>query len=189
MGRSARPLPACAILLAALVATPPLTRAQVPAPSAAARPVPVRIDGVVAIVGGNTPTSDTDVILRSDVELRARLMRAADGDAAIRGPLSVAVLAAALDALIAEAVVAREAARLHASPATTTADRAEAATRRAAVRTSSYCSTSSYCGTHGRSLLRSTTEVLLYCTVASSRTTTAVLLLLYDYYYSPCCYH
>jgi hypothetical protein len=118
MGRSARPLPACALLLAALVAVSTFARAQVPASGApaAANPVAVRIDGVVAIVGGNTPTSDTDVILRSDVELRARLTRAADGGAAIRAPLSEAALAAALDALIAEAVVAREAARLHASP-------------------------------------------------------------------------
>jgi hypothetical protein len=72
-----------------------------------------RLDGVAAVVGGTTPTANTDVVLRSDVELRARMALSGHGsDVAILGPLPSSLLAATLQEIIGELLIAREAKRL-----------------------------------------------------------------------------
>jgi hypothetical protein len=73
---------------------------------------PVHLDGVAALVGGNVPAPGVDVILRSDVELAARLSlleRSADPPS---GPIVAGLLSATLDRLLGEHVIAREARRL-----------------------------------------------------------------------------
>jgi hypothetical protein len=75
----------------------------------------VRADGLAALVGGSSAVAGVDVILRSDVELRARLSLAGQG-AASSVSLSDALLAATLDELIGEALIAREAARVQIAP-------------------------------------------------------------------------
>lgn len=97
-----------AALLAAAAALPSLRTAGAQAPRA--QP----IDGIVAIVGGHTPSSHTDVVLRSDVELRARLALAARTSEVPTGALPEALLAAALEQIVGELLIAREARRLHA---------------------------------------------------------------------------
>jgi hypothetical protein len=80
---------------------------------------PVRVDGVAVLVGGNGPGEGVDVILRSDVELRARLaLLSDDADRALRAALPPALLSATLSELIGEVLIAREAERVQiASPA------------------------------------------------------------------------
>ena len=79
-------------------------------------PSPVRVEGVAALVGGSTPGPGTVAILRSDVTLRARI---AIAGASERAPSNTALpeplLAAALDELIGEVLIAREADRLRAA--------------------------------------------------------------------------
>lgn len=79
------------------------------APVAAQGSLPA--EGIVATVGGPTPAPGVDVVLLSDVSLRARLELALVGrtDAA---PLTVALLSATLEQIVGELLVAREAARL-----------------------------------------------------------------------------
>jgi hypothetical protein len=72
------------------------------------------VDGIVAIVGGHTPGPLTQVVLRSDVELRARLAVATRSPDLHAFELPPALLAATLQELIGELLVAREAERLHA---------------------------------------------------------------------------
>lgn len=72
------------------------------------------VDGVVAVVGAHTPGPLTQVILRSDVEVRARLAVAARSPDLPRTALPAPLLAATLEELIGELLVAREAERLHA---------------------------------------------------------------------------
>ncbi|MDQ3032702.1 MAG: hypothetical protein M3Y87_09815 [Myxococcota bacterium] len=73
------------------------------------------IDGIVAIVGGHTPSPTTQVVLRSDVELRAHLAIAARAPDAPRTDLPPELLAAMLQEILGELLIAREAERLHAS--------------------------------------------------------------------------
>ncbi len=68
-------------------------------------------EGVVAVVGGPTPSPSTDVILLSDVELRARLELAVASDGSLR-EIPHDLLAATLEEIIGEILVAREATRL-----------------------------------------------------------------------------
>ena len=60
-------------------------------------PVAVRADGVAAVVGGQAPGPGVDLVLRSDVELRARLDAAAVRGDPGGGLLGAAQLRAALD--------------------------------------------------------------------------------------------
>jgi hypothetical protein len=72
----------------------------------------VHLDGIAAIIGGIVPAPGVDVILQSDVELRARLERLGTTGASLRDDLPRASLASALNALVGEYVIAREARRL-----------------------------------------------------------------------------
>lgn len=76
-------------------------------------PGSVRADGLAAVVGGLAPGPGVISIYRSDVTLRARfaLLRAGAAGAAL-GPLPRALLAASLDELVGEALVASESFRL-----------------------------------------------------------------------------
>ena len=106
MSRAAPSSRGAAALLAALLAT-----SAVPAASAQAR----HVDGIVAIVGGHSPSSQTDVVLRSDVELRAWLALAAEAPDLPGVQVPEELLHATLDQIIGELVIAREAERLHAA--------------------------------------------------------------------------
>jgi hypothetical protein len=75
-----------------------------------------RLDGIAALVGGATPGPGTRVILRSDVELRARLGLAGQSEQITPGPLPDALLVAVLDEIIGEELISREADRLRAAP-------------------------------------------------------------------------
>jgi hypothetical protein len=77
-----------------------------------ARPVGP-MEALVAVVGGDTPGPTTDPILLSDVELVARLALARSGNGS--GPLTPALLQAALEQLVGEILIRREASRLHAA--------------------------------------------------------------------------
>ncbi|UJR81968.1 hypothetical protein [Sandaracinus amylolyticus] len=101
-----RLLAASALLLHALVVVAP-ARAQ-------SDQVPHAVDGIVAIVGGHTPSPTTDVVLRSDVELRAVLALAARTHDPAPAELPPELLAATLQEIVGELVIAREATRLHA---------------------------------------------------------------------------
>jgi hypothetical protein len=81
---------------------------------------PQPLDGVAAFVGGTTPGEGVLVILRSDVELRARLsLLAAGASDPAHVPLPEELLKATLDELLGEALIAIEATRLGLSaPAT-----------------------------------------------------------------------
>ncbi len=73
---------------------------------------PLPVEALVAIVGGETPQQGTDLVLLSDVELRARL------DLGPSGPTvrpTRALLAATLDQIVGELLIAREGTRLHAT--------------------------------------------------------------------------
>lgn len=80
----------------------------------------VRVDGIAAIVGANTPRADAKIILRSDVEFRARLrlIREAPGQPHL-GSLPRGLLRATLDELVGEALIAREAERVQVATPTT----------------------------------------------------------------------
>jgi hypothetical protein len=73
-----------------------------------------RVDGVAAVVGGLTPGPNAITLLESDVELRARhaLLRQSDLRTAL-GPLPASLLAASLQELIGEALIAAESIRLN----------------------------------------------------------------------------
>lgn len=74
------------------------------------------LEALIAVVGGETPSATTDAIVLSDVELAARLALARGGrpDA----PLTPELLHAALEQLVGETLIRREAARLHAADPT-----------------------------------------------------------------------
>lgn len=74
----------------------------------------VRADGIAALIGGSAPGKGVRMILRSDVDLRARLALAGQQP---NGPLPLGqlppdLLAASLEELIGEALIANEAARI-----------------------------------------------------------------------------
>lgn len=72
------------------------------------------MDGIAALVGGATPGPSVDVILRSDAELRARIHLAGQRptDPITIAPLPPALVRAALDEIVGELLIAREAARV-----------------------------------------------------------------------------
>jgi hypothetical protein len=70
------------------------------------------VEALVAIVGAETPQDGTDLVLLSDVDLRARLDLGPHG---VSGTPSPALYAATLDEIIGEILIAREADRLRAS--------------------------------------------------------------------------
>ena len=80
------------------------------APLAAQR---TRAEGIAAIVGAPTPRAGAQVLLLSDVDLRARMRLAGQraGDIHL-GPLPPGLLVATLDELLGEALIAREAERV-----------------------------------------------------------------------------
>jgi hypothetical protein len=85
--------------------------AQSVAPSSASSAA-TRVDGVAAAIGG-TATERADVILLSDVELRARMaLLGRDPEQALRRELPTGLLSAALRELIGEHLIAREAERV-----------------------------------------------------------------------------
>lgn len=80
---------------------------------------PERVDGVAAYVGGTTPGEGVSIILRSDVELRARLALLASGASdPANTRLPPELLQATLDELVSESLVALEALRLSLTPPT-----------------------------------------------------------------------
>lgn len=91
---------------------------MLPAAPAVAQPAAAgtRVDGIAAVVGANAPGPGVDVILQSDVELRARLSLAASvDDPGALDPLPSSLLRATLNQLIGECLIAREARRVQAS--------------------------------------------------------------------------
>lgn len=74
---------------------------------------PIRVDGVAAYVGGTSPGEGVRVLLRSDVELRARLSLLAAGDPeAATALLPAELLRATLNELLGESLISIEAIRL-----------------------------------------------------------------------------
>lgn len=73
-----------------------------------------RVEGIAALVGGTAPGPGTEAILRSDVVLRARMRLAGRTARLPVGPVPQALLAATLDELVGEVLIAREADRLRA---------------------------------------------------------------------------
>ena len=77
---------------------------------------PIRVDGLAAVVGGEGPAPGSEVILRSDVELRARIIDAGLHAAPLSlDPIPSAMLTAALNEIIGEHLIAREAKRVQAA--------------------------------------------------------------------------
>lgn len=92
----------------------PAAAAAVPDDPAAAQALPVRLDGIAAIVGALAPAPGADIVLHSDIELRARLALAAEtgsGELSI-GQLPEALLNASLQEILGELLIAREARRV-----------------------------------------------------------------------------
>jgi hypothetical protein len=97
----------CGLLLACAVTATP----------AAAEDRPVRLDGIAAVIGGAAPGPETLQLLRSDVELRARLAILRDSSIEVAlGPLASGVLSASLAELLGEGLIALEARRLNLEP-------------------------------------------------------------------------
>lgn len=94
------------VILGCLVASPS---------SAQVRGQRARVEGVAAWVGGTGPGSGSVVVLRSDVELRARLRLSGRMDRLPTAPLPRALLAVALDEIVGEVLIALEADRLRAA--------------------------------------------------------------------------
>jgi hypothetical protein len=74
----------------------------------------VRVEGIAALVGGTAPGPGTATVLRSDVVLRARIRLAGQTSRLPVGPLPEGLLAATLDEIVGEVLIAREADRLRA---------------------------------------------------------------------------
>jgi hypothetical protein len=84
------------------------------APSATAQPAPIVVEGFAAVIGGAAPGPGVDLVLRSDVELRARIVlagRAADRPLPL-GPIPRDLLRAVLDEVVGQLLIAREAERV-----------------------------------------------------------------------------
>jgi hypothetical protein len=72
-----------------------------------------RLDGLAALVGGLTPGPQVIAILRSDVELRARVWLSREGSLErALGPIPVGLMRASLQELLGEGLIAVEADRL-----------------------------------------------------------------------------
>lgn len=82
-------------------------------------------DGVAAVIGASGAGPDVDVILRSDVELRARMMLSGERGRVVEDPLPGYWLARALDQMIGESLIAREAERVRIATPTLADQRAE----------------------------------------------------------------
>jgi hypothetical protein len=107
------------LVLAALSPSP--VRADEPVVAGA-----LRIDGLVAVVGALAPAPGSISILRTDVELRARVALSGAGAAdAATASLPDSLLAATLEELLGEALIAHEAERLSLETPSATALRAE----------------------------------------------------------------
>ncbi len=74
----------------------------------------VRADGIAALVGGAAPGPGVEIVLRSDVDLRARIAVAGQSEQLPVGALPSTLLAATLDELVGELLILREADRLRA---------------------------------------------------------------------------
>lgn len=77
----------------------------------------VRADGVAALIGGATPGPNVELVLVSDVDLRARI--ALSGQLrrpAATIPVPAALMSATLESIIGEALIAREAERVRVEP-------------------------------------------------------------------------
>ncbi|MFO0685477.1 MAG: hypothetical protein U0234_25685 [Sandaracinus sp.] len=72
-------------------------------------------EALVAIVGAETPDASADLVLLSDVDLRARLDLGPAGARVVPPP---SLYAATLDEILGEILIAREASRLHAAEPT-----------------------------------------------------------------------
>ncbi|MCA9582815.1 MAG: hypothetical protein KC416_13545 [Myxococcales bacterium] len=81
-----------------------------------------RVEGIAALVGGASAGPGVTVILRSDVVLRAAIEAARSGPEAGASP---ELRAASLDTLVGEALIEREANRVHLAAPSTAAIRAE----------------------------------------------------------------
>lgn len=80
---------------------------------ALAQLAPQRVEGVAALVGAKAPGPEVAVILRSDVELRARIKLAGQTRGSLPlGALPQPLLQATLDELIGESLIEREARRI-----------------------------------------------------------------------------
>ncbi|HEY2734463.1 MAG TPA: hypothetical protein VGI70_10790, partial [Polyangiales bacterium] len=100
------------LALSSLLVGTALRRAQAE-PLASSAPTLMRIDGIAAIVGGAEAGEVPRTILRSDVELRARLsLLGHDVAHALLGELPASLLAATLDELLGEQLIATEAERV-----------------------------------------------------------------------------
>lgn len=72
-----------------------------------------RADGLAALVGGSVPGPRVDIVLRSDVELRARLRLSGQASGPIpTSPLPQSLFEASLNEIVGEYLIAREAVRL-----------------------------------------------------------------------------
>jgi hypothetical protein len=108
IGRDCREWRAAALLACALLAgfgSP-----------AGAEDTPSRLDGLAAVIGGRAPGPGVDAVLQSDVELRARIAWSARGTGEpATDPLPAGLLKAALQEIIGEQLIAREARRVQAA--------------------------------------------------------------------------
>jgi hypothetical protein len=82
--------------------------------SARAEPRALPLDGIAAVIGASAPEPSADIVLRSDAELRARMLLAGErpNDALPLGPLPDALVNASLQEIIGEVLIAREAKRV-----------------------------------------------------------------------------
>jgi hypothetical protein len=82
-----------------------------------AQGTPVRLDGVAAVVGSAASGAEAQLILRSDVELRARMALAGRSAGELRiGTLPDDLLAATLREIVGEHLIEREARRVAVAP-------------------------------------------------------------------------
>ncbi len=82
-------------------------------------------DGVAAVIGGSGAGPDVDVILRSDVELRARILLSGERGRVVEDEIPGYWLAQALEQMIGESLIAREAERVRIATPTLADQRAE----------------------------------------------------------------
>jgi hypothetical protein len=101
-------------LALAIVALAVSGRARADAPIAARG---IRADGIAAVVGDRSPGPNATLVLRSDVALYARIILSGriEGSASTT-PLPVDLLAATLEQIVGEVLIAREAERVRVAP-------------------------------------------------------------------------
>ncbi len=76
-----------------------------------------RADGIAAVVGGAAPGPGVDLVLVSDVDLRARIMLSGRLDRPAAGmPVPPSLMASTLDQIVGELLIAREAERVRVTP-------------------------------------------------------------------------